>query len=379
LAVGLDTPTTPSFGFTTLLLMENNLRIKFDDTSSSASFPNNDWSLEANESSNGGRNAFFLRDCGVSSQGNCSGNAVFTVEAGARNNALYVEDDGDIGIGTSTPAVDVHIQTGNTPTLRLAQDGTSGFTPQTWDMAGNETNFFIRDATNGSTLPFRIRPGAPTSAIDVAASGNVGFNTSSPDQKLHVRDTASGGGFVHIEDTTGAAGFLFSADSSGADHQWTIISSTQNRLGIREDGSSASEHFTINGGSGNGNIGFGVTNPTNPIDSSTGAFLDSLGVWQDASSRELKTEIRDLPLADAVGALAQLNPVSFKYKRDTSEDRLGFIAEDVPELVATAGRKGLSSMQIVAVVTKVVQEQQQLISELAQRVEQLEAEKRAAE
>ena len=35
-------------------------------------------------------------------------------------------------------------------------------------MAGNETNFFIRDVTNGSKLPFRIRPGAPTSSIDVA-------------------------------------------------------------------------------------------------------------------------------------------------------------------------------------------------------------------
>jgi hypothetical protein len=189
LAVGLDTPATPSFGFTTLLLMENNLRIKFDDTSSSASFPRNDWSLEANESSNGGRNAFFLRDCGTSSQGNCSGNAVFTVEAGARNNALYVEDDGDIGIGTSTPAVDVHVQTGNTPTYRLAQDGSSGFTPQTWDVAGNETNFFIRDATNGSTLPLRIRPSAPTSSIDISGSGDVGVGTSSPGASLHVART----------------------------------------------------------------------------------------------------------------------------------------------------------------------------------------------
>ena len=35
----------------------------------------------------------------------------------------------------------------------------------------------------------------------------------------------------------------------------------------------------------------------------------------------------------------------------------GFIAEEVPELISTKDRKGLSSMDIVAVLTKVVQEQ----------------------
>ena len=76
---------------------------------------------------------------------------------------------GCLGFGTSTPVADLHIKSGNTPTLRLEQDGSPGFTPQTWDVAGNEANYFIRDATNGSTLPFRIRPGAPTSAITFAS------------------------------------------------------------------------------------------------------------------------------------------------------------------------------------------------------------------
>lgn len=60
----------------------------------------------------------------------------------------------------------------NSPGIRLAQSGGS-FGTQTWDIAGNEANFFIRDATNGSTLPFRIRPGAPTSGFDMGANGNI--------------------------------------------------------------------------------------------------------------------------------------------------------------------------------------------------------------
>ncbi len=53
-------------------------------------------------------------------------------------------------------------------------------------MAGNETNFFVRDATNGSRLPFKIRPSAPTNSIYVDTNGDIGLGTASPDAGLHV-------------------------------------------------------------------------------------------------------------------------------------------------------------------------------------------------
>ena len=61
----------------------------------------------------------------------------------------------------------------DTPGLRLLQTGDGGFMPQTWDIAGNEANFFVRDLTAGSRLPFRIRPGAPTSSLDISATGDI--------------------------------------------------------------------------------------------------------------------------------------------------------------------------------------------------------------
>ncbi|MCP4249512.1 MAG: hypothetical protein GY778_20920, partial [bacterium] len=137
-----------------------------------------DWQITANDSSNGGAEKFSIDDI-------TGGRTPFTVEAGAPSHSLYVDDGGRLGFGTSTPVADLHVKSGNTPTLRLEQDGSSGFTPQTWDVAGNEANFFIRDATNGSTLPIRLRPGAPTSAIDIAASGDIGLGTSSPGADLH--------------------------------------------------------------------------------------------------------------------------------------------------------------------------------------------------
>ena len=63
--------------------------------------------------------------------------------------------------------------------------------------------------------------------------------------------------------------------------------------------------------------------------------------------------------------LKNINPVKFNYKQDPDrETNLGFIAEDVPELVATRGRKGMVSMEVVAVLTKVVQEHQKMIVKL---------------
>lgn len=52
---------------------------------------------------------------------------------------------------------------------------------------------------------------------------------------------------------------------------------------------------------------------------------------------------------------------------------MGFIAEDVPELVATRDRKSLSPMDLVAVLTRVVQDQHQKMNELSQQVAELNA------
>ena len=70
------------------------------------------------------------------------------------------------------------------------------------------------------------------------------------------------------------------------------------------------------------------------------------------------------------GLLISSTYLLLDYKNDQTESYLGFIAEDVPELVATRDRDGLSSMDIVAVLTKVVQEQQKKIEELEARLDQ---------
>ena len=118
--------------------------------------------------------------------------------------------------------------------------------------------------------------------------------------------------------------------------------------------------MTINGA---GNIGMGVTAPAHPLHMASGALVTAGGVWTNASSRDYKENIQSLSNQDAVLTLAKLNPVTYNYKVDKAQAHVGFIAEDVPELVATKDRKGLSPMDIVAVLTKVTQAQQKAIEE----------------
>jgi len=126
-----------------------------------------------------------------------------------------------------------------------------------------------------------------------------------------------------------------------------------------------------------GYVGIGTTSPSYPLQMGSGAYVSTGGVWTNASSREYKTDIKKLSTQKAIDALKQLDPVEFAYKTDSQEKHVGFIAEDAPELVATKDRKGMSSMDVVAVLTKVVQEQQKTISELSVEMAKLKKELRS--
>ncbi|MGE0679733.1 MAG: tail fiber domain-containing protein [Candidatus Binatia bacterium] len=370
--VGFDCANGESFGFDTIRLKENNTRIKFDDTSL-GSFPKNDWQLTANDSANGGAEKFSIDDV-------TGGRTPFTIIGGAPSNSLYIASTGRVGLRTSTPVLDLHIATSNTPALRLEQNSSGGFTAQTWDIAGNEASFFIRDVTSGSRLPFRIRPGAPSSSIDISASGDVGIGTASPNAKLHVllggtnfnfhESTAMG--IQNNANATDAVVFSLIAGTGTNSNSQIAFGDTDNEF----QGRIVYDHSTLDRFRffTNGVVRMTLNNntATNLLDMSNGAVLTQGGAWQNASSRDFKENINPLSYEAARDTVMHLSPVTFKYKQEGGEDYVGFIAEDVPDLVATADRKHLSAMDVTAVLAKVVQEQQRTIEKLQQQVAELQ-------
>jgi Chaperone of endosialidase len=369
--VGFDCVNGEAFDADTIRLKENNLRIHFDDTSTVSGFPANDWRLIANDRASGGQNKFSIED-------STGGKTPFTVEADASTNAIYADSTGRIGFRTSTPVLDLHTNTSNTPAIRLEQNNSGGFSAQTWDIGANEANFFVRDVTNGSRLSFRIRPGAPTSSIDIASDGDVGIGTNSPQTKLHVFSDAVSDAQVGLGPSPGGAtgpGFFFSYSGAGIGRGAAV-------LNTRPDASAIAPNPSIRFLTGDtqrmiiDNEGFiglsGVANPANPIQHSTGAALTAAGTWADASSRELKENINELSTDDARNALLQLKAVTYNYKAVADDPKVGFIAEDVPAIVAMPDHKTLSALEIVGVLTKVVQDQQKTIDELTKRLEAVE-------
>ncbi|HXV59366.1 MAG TPA: hypothetical protein VEK15_01645, partial [Vicinamibacteria bacterium] len=265
---GTDCANGEPFGFDTLRLKENNLRILFMDTSV-GTFPTTDWQLTANDTTNGGASRFSIDDID-------NGRTPFTIEGAAPTNSLYVDSTGNVGFGTSTPVLEVHARDGDTAALRLEQDTSSGFAAQTWDVAGNETNFFVRDVTHGSKLPLRILANATDRSIVLAASG-VGIGTDNPRDRLHVAN-----GILRVEAEDGTIpGLRF----VNATQSWLFESLETGIFSVRDETTGTTPLRVFPGGAENtlvlvnGRVGIGTTTPSAKLDVS-GPIVQRGGVLQ---------------------------------------------------------------------------------------------------
>ncbi len=256
---------------------------------------------------------------------------------------------------------------------RLKFEDTSasaGFATTDWQLSANDTfsgganKFFVEDLT-AVTVPLLIEGGTPSNSLYLDSTGRIGFRTSTPAKDLHI--IGSGTPTIRLEQSgvNAHAWDMFGNNFNFVVHDAIALTSP---LIVRTGAPTSA--FVIDASA---RIGLGVAFPSFPIHHSSGARLDG-GNWINASSRAVKQDIRGLDGAAAFDALRSLQPVTFAYKSNPGDTQVGFIAEDVPEIVATADRKGLSSMDVVAVLTKVIQEQQKTIEEMQTRLEHLERE-----
>ncbi|WP_136439784.1 hypothetical protein [Pacificoceanicola onchidii] len=238
LCAGSGCTDPETYGDDDLIIKETNNRLLFLDTSTASNYPSADWRLVANDSEDNGANYFALEDVEENRK-------VFVVEDDAPSNALYVSSSGRIGLGTSLPTKHMHFLSGNEPTIRLEQDATAGFSPQTWELAGNEASFVIRDATNGIRNILKVRPGADADSLVVNGNSNVGVGLASASASLHVyRD--DGTAQVRVQETSnirtaremlrfennGGSWITFRDQSNGREWYFTHENNAQGRFFI---------------------------------------------------------------------------------------------------------------------------------------------------
>jgi hypothetical protein len=258
----------------------------------------------------------------------------------------------------------------------------------------------------------RFLSGGGTAETMRITGGKVGIGTPSPDVKLHIIGGSdaqlSGGGFLVL-------------GSTGS----TNIALDNNEIMARNNGQKATLFLQANGGDlsihssqagatrfivrDNGRVGIGTSNPGTKLHiignrirlvkaSNSSHFLDiradgsaldieSRGAdlfinnhgqtntrirnFIQISSKSLKDNITSLSHGEAVSLLCHMRPVKFHFKDDeTQRPHIGFISEEVPTIVATTDRKGLRPTDVLAILTRVVQEQQVTITRLLEKVEE---------
>jgi hypothetical protein len=404
ICAGLDCVNNEDFGFDTIRVKENNTRIQFDDTSSSAGFPNNNWQIRANDSGSGGANFLGFVDQGATGNSE-TGTIVFAVTAGASANSLRVGSNSKVGLRTATPVLDIHASTTDTPAMRLEQNNSGGFTAQTWDIAGNEANFFVRDVTSGSRLPFRIRPGAPTSSIDISASGNVGILNASPGASLDISGNTTilgaddglttrttgvtktsrvamppftstnlnftySGGLVNSFDNVAAVGGGFSGQSAATFIVFFTAANTNTAVGT--------ERMRI---TSTGRVGIGTNSPDQVLSVNGDASKSGGGSWQTFSDERLKNIFGSYN--SGLKAVMQLQPLRYEYKPNNAMgikpvgERIGVGAHAVQQVIPEAVTKNaegylmVNNDPIIWTMLNAIKEQQKEIVELKRQIRQL--------
>ena len=288
------------------------------------------------------------------------------------NGAVYVDRSVPrVGIGTTTPL----------SALEVAGDGDIRMTKgtDTWRLDNNSDWFNIVGPVN---RVLTLNTNAPYNNIYMIANGNIGIGgITLPESTLDINGDVAAS-FTGVNSNANGNMNLVTLSSNNTDISYVSdVGFTLNN--VREDftwtfrtAEAWGEGFMANK-KGTGGAEMVISNTTADYHNAElqvgGVVIFTGGHLVTPSSRALKEDIRTLDTAAALDAFEKLEPVSYVYKAHKEEPVVGFIAEDVPELVATKERKGIDAMEIVAVLTKVVKEQKKALEAQAEKIAELEA------
>jgi hypothetical protein len=175
---------------------------------------------------------------------------------------MRITKDGNVGIGTTTPSVQLDIEATN-PLIEFNNTTSS----QRWQIGSSGSpSFFLFDATNGN-IPFLIQSSAPANSFTINPLGNVGIGTTTPSDNLNIKSSV--GAKIGLD-----AGALNDAKirmyHDGVE-MWQIGSRGDNKyFGI--GGNLTTPKFVIDS---SGNVGIGTITPSAKLQ--IGNYADGVG------------------------------------------------------------------------------------------------------
>ncbi|SFD73885.1 Chaperone of endosialidase [Chitinophaga sp. CF118] len=322
-----------------------------------------------------------------------------------------------IGIGTVHPEAAVDIQ--NQPSARVLLNPLSTTTPQAvliykgeyaqQNYLTTELNAATASITTNAPEGFYIRkgleegknylkniatPGCQT-LVAVKQDGHVGIGTETPAANVEITKEGGAGAFLLSLDNTNPAFSIINNRPNnvkrnymllGADNDWGAFITDASKGFVFKKGTEygngneveinqGDDVFTI---SSQGKTIIGGLTPED-FELNVKGKTRSFGLYLDTDVRKVSNPTK---LGNVLANVNKLNPVSFTFNNrancPANEKQVGFLPHQVeeffPELVNTDGdgTQTLAYANMVAVLTRAIQEQQEQINALLKRVEALE-------
>ena len=281
---------------------------------------------------------------------------------GNPTDVVYVNNDGNVGIGTTNPQRILHMAKPDHATLVLEDTGASADEKKKFV---NVDDGYLRFGKFSDSWTY-------TPQLSIDSGGNVGIGTPYCDYyKLEVLSQQRGAGAFTIYDAptnnsnalyayTNGTGNAFLANHSGSSGNIAVFQSEfENKVVIDNDG----------------NVGIGTTAAGNILAVQQSSTTDPIAdAWTVYSSRRWKTNIG--LIEGAIDKIQRLRGVSFEWKANGKHD-IGLIAEEVGEIIPEVvvyeengtDAKSVDYARLVAVLIEAVKEQQRQLDELRKIVQ----------
>ena len=261
-----------------------------------------------------------------------------------------------------------YVTIAGTETITGAKTFTSALTQSGGDVNFDSGTFYV-DATNNKV---GIGTSSPSATLDLGIGGNQIKVTEENVTEVYIE-----GSGVRLKNIFAGDGWARSIlkyqDSSGVDY-----------FGLGGFGDGQSFNYIFLGPAfnnnyqvwkSNGDVGIGTTSPSYKLE--VNGSVAGVGAYNNLSDVNWKKNIQDITYG--LDKILQLKPITFNWLNEDYGDRIniGFIAQEVeeiiPNMVTTAedGTKSLAITDLIPVLTKAIQEQQDIIEQQATEIEQL--------
>jgi hypothetical protein len=187
------------------------------------------------------------------------------------NNILSVLQSGNLGIGTTSPSVALHVsKSGTDAKIRIQDtDGTNQFT--TISQNGGQLQIFARNNTSNGSIQFLGNNGSVSSEYArFDNSGNFGIGTTSPSQPLDVRSASNIQLKLASTTSSNHARMVFAPNNTEywnigtniSNNHFTFFDVVNNTTPVRFEASTGTDTLVVDS---NSRVGIGTNSPSSKL------------------------------------------------------------------------------------------------------------------